>query len=61
MSYIMENHNTLNLSNALEFDNWIIVGAALFKMANFFWPVIVVATIFFYLEAKKEAKNESRK
>lgn len=54
----MENHDTFNISNILEIENWILVGAALLKMAIFFWPVILVAAVFVYLDYAKEIENE---
>lgn len=57
----MENHDTFNPSNILELDNWILVGSALFKMASFFWPVMIVAIIFIYLGERNEVKRQRSK
>tara|TARA_B100001250_G_scaffold45025_1_gene35381 strand:- start:400 stop:576 length:177 start_codon:yes stop_codon:yes gene_type:complete len=46
----MENHDTFNFSNVLEFDNWIIVGLAMWKMLTFFWPLIIVSVLWIHIE-----------
>ena len=35
-------------------ENFMIVGQAMWKMAGFFWPVLLLATIFVFIEARKE-------
>ena len=52
----MENHSTFNLNNVLELENWLVVFAAMWKMFTFFWPIVVIAIVWFYIEAKKESK-----
>ena len=49
----MENHDTFNPSNILELENWTVVFQALLKMGTFFWPIIVLALVFMYFDARK--------
>ena len=42
------------MQNVLNFDNWIIVGQACWKMAGFFWPVILAGAILMFIEWRKE-------
>ena len=49
----MENHDTFNPSNILELENWTIVFQALLKMGIFFWPIVVLAFMFVYLDSRK--------
>ena len=54
----MENHDTFNLTNIFDFENWIIVGLAMWKMFTWFWPVIVVFATILWLEQRKEVAND---
>ena len=54
----MENHDTFNISNVFDIDNWIIAGQAVAKMAGFFWPVIVIAAVWMIIEHRKETAND---
>lgn len=42
------------MQNILNLDNWIIVGQACWKMAVWWWPVILVGAIFMFIEWRKE-------
>ncbi len=50
----MTNHDTFNFANVLDFDNWVIVFMAMWKMFTFFWPVAVAVIILVMIEKKME-------
>tara|TARA_A100000164_G_C21388659_1_gene532142 strand:+ start:165 stop:329 length:165 start_codon:yes stop_codon:yes gene_type:complete len=54
----MENHDTFNLTNIFDFENWIIVGLAMWKMFMFFWPILVIAIVLLMMENRKEIRND---
>ncbi len=35
-------------------ENFMIVGQAMWKMAGFFWPVLLVAAVLFFIEWRRE-------
>ena len=56
----MENHDTFNIANALDFDNWVTVGQAMLKMAGFFWPMLLLVAVFVIIEWKRERVNVAK-
>jgi len=50
----MKNYDTFNFTAAFDFENWIIIGLAMWKMFTFFWPVVLVAVYFMITEHRRE-------
>ncbi len=48
------------MENILNLDNWITVGQAMIKMAGFFWPVLLLALVFMFIEWKRERVSAAK-
>ena len=44
----------------LTIENFTLVAQAMWKMAGFFWPIIVVGIAVMFIEWRKEMKYETR-
>ena len=40
-------------------ENFMIVGQAMWKMAGFFWPVLLVAAVFMVVEHRREQSENA--
>lgn len=56
----MKNYDTFNFSNVLEFENYVLVAAALWKMFTFFWPALVIVGIIFWLDGRNDVFHEKK-
>lgn len=39
-------------------ENFMIAGQAMWKMAGFFWPALLVAAVLFFIEWRRECVND---